>query len=178
MKKLSLNTQLKKKGIKLNRDQLEAVKQLNDVSVVTAGAGTGKTSLLIGKINYASIEDPGCSILAITFTKKAVAELQSRLVGNLNCMVNTFHSFFYRILRANGYKSFKFLENDGQKRAIMKKIIEAENLTDKLTVDMLEEALRKGNFADEDTKKAVEAYFDQLKSMRLLCFDSLQYFCK
>ena len=178
MGKLSFNTQLKQKGIKLNREQLEAVKQLNDVSVVTAGPGTGKSSLLIGKINYASIEDPGCSILAITFTKKAVAELQSRLVGNLNCMVNTFHSFYYRILRANGYKSFKFLENDGQKRAIMKKIIEAENLTDKLTVDMLEEALRKGNFADEDTKKAVEAYFDQLKSMRVLCFDSLQYFCK
>ena len=43
---------------------------------------------------------------------------------------------------------------------------------------MMEEALRKGNFADEDTKKAMEAYFDQLKSMRLLCFDSLQYFCK
>lgn len=178
MKKLSLNTQLKQKGIKLNKEQLEAVKQLNDVSVITAGPGTGKTSLLVGKINYTSLEEPGCSILAITFTKKAVAELQSRLVGNLNCMVNTFHSFFYRILRANGYKSFKFLENDNQKRAIMKKIIEAENLTDKLTVEMLEEALRKGNFADENTKKAVEAYFDQLKSLRVLCFDSLQYFCK
>lgn len=178
MKKLSLNTQLKKKGIKLNRDQLEAVKQLNDVSVVTAGAGTGKTSLLVAKINYASLEDPGCSILAITFTKKAVAELQSRLVGNLNCMVNTFHSFFYRILRANGYKSFKFLENDSQKRAIIKKIIEAEHIEDKLTVEMVEEALRKGLFDDENTKKAVEGYFDELKTKRVLCFDSLQYFCK
>ena len=178
MGKISINTKMKQHGIRLNKEQCDAVKQLNDVSVVTAGGGCGKTNLLIAKINFASLQDPGCSILAITFTKKAVAELQSRLVGNLNCMVNTFHSFFYRILRANGYKSFKFLENDGQKRAIMKKIIEAENLTDKLTVDMLEEALRKGNFADEDTKKAVEAYFDQLKSMRLLCFDSLQYFCK
>ena len=112
MGKISINTQLKQKGIKLNREQLQAVKQLNDVSVVTAGAGTGKTSLLVGKINYVSMEDPGCSILAITFTKKAVAELQSRIVGNLNCMVNTFHSFFYRILRANGYKSFKFMENN------------------------------------------------------------------
>ena len=123
MKKLSLNTQLKKKGIKLNRDQLEAVKQLNDVSVVTAGAGTGKTSLLVAKINYASLEDPGCSILAITFTKKAVAEIQSRIVGTINCMVSTFHSFFYRILRANGYKSFKFMENNSQKCTIMRKVI-------------------------------------------------------
>lgn len=178
MKKLSMNTQLKQKGLKLNRKQLETVKQLNDVSVITAGGGCGKTNLLIAKINYASLQDPGCSILAITFTKKAVAELQSRIVGNLNCMVNTFHSFFYRILRANGYKSFKFLENDNQKHAIMRKVIEAEQLTEKLTVEMLEEALRKGNFADEDTKKAMDAYFDQLKSMRMLCFDSLQYFCK
>lgn len=178
MGKISINTQLKQKGIKLNREQLQAVKQLNDVSVVTAGAGTGKTSLLVGKINYASMEDPGCSILAITFTKKAVAELQSRIVGNLNCMVNTFHSFFYRILRANGYKSFKFMENNSQKSTIMRKVIEAEQLTDKLTVEMMEEALRKGNFADEDTRKAVDAYFDQLKSLRVLCFDSLQYFCK
>lgn len=178
MKKLSMNTQLKQKGLKLNREQLEAVKQLNDVSVITAGGGCGKTNLLIAKINYASLQDPGCSILAITFTKKAVAELQSRIVGNLNCIVNTFHSFFYRILRANGYKSFKFLENDNQKHAIMRKVIEAEQLTEKLTVEMLEEALRKGNFADEDTKKAIDGYFDQLKSLRVLCFDSLQYFCK
>lgn len=178
MGKISINTQLKQKGIKLNREQLEAVKQLKDVSVITAGGGCGKTNLLIAKINYASLQDPGCSILAITFTKKAVAELQSRIVGNLNCMVNTFHSFFYRILRANGYKSFKFLENDNQKRAIMRKVIEAEQLTDKLTVDMLEEGLRKGNFSDEDTQKAIDTYFDQLKSLRVLCFDSLQYFCK
>lgn len=178
MGKISINTQLKQKGIKLNRDQLEAVKQLNDVSVITAGGGCGKTNLLIAKINYASLQDPGCSILAITFTKKAVAELQSRIVGNLNCIVNTFHSFFYRILRANGYKSFKFIENDNQKHAIMRKVIEAEQLTDKLTVEMLEEALRKGNFVDEDTKKAMDAFFDHLKSMRVFCFDSLQYFCK
>lgn len=70
------------------------------------------------------------------------------------------------------------MENNSQKSTIMRKVIEAEQLTDKLTVEMLEEALRKGNFADEDTKKAMEAYFDQLKSMRLLCFDSLQYFSK
>lgn len=178
MGKISINTQLKQKGIKLNREQLEAVKQLKDVSVVMAGPGTGKTSLLVGKINYASMEDPGCSILVVTFTKKAVAELQSRIIGNQNCLVSTFHSFFYRILRANGYKSFKFLENDNKKRSIIKKVLETEHLEEKLTVEMVEEALRKGNFANQDSLKAVEAYLEQLKSMRVLCFDSLQFFCK
>ena len=70
------------------------------------------------------------------------------------------------------------METNSQKSTIMRKVIEAEQLTDKLTVEMLEEALRKGNFADEDTKKAVEGYFDELKTKRVLCFDSLQYFCK
>ena len=178
MRKLSLNTKMKQQGIRLNKEQCAAVQQLKDVSVVMAGAGTGKTSLLVAKINYASMEDPGCSILVVTFTKKAVAELQSRIIGNQNCLVSTFHSFFYRILRANGYKSFKFLENDNKKRSIIKKVLEAEHLEEKLTVEMVEEALRKGNFADEDSQKAVEAYLEQLKSMRVLCFDSLQFFCK
>lgn len=178
MRKISINTKMKQQGIRLNKEQCAAVQQLKDVSVVMAGAGTGKTSLLVAKINYASIEDPGSSILVVTFTKKAVAELQSRIIGNQNCLVSTFHSFFYRILRANGYKSFKFLENDNKKRSIIKKVLEAEHLEEKLTVEMVEEALRKGNFADEDSQKAVEAYLEQLKSMRVLCFDSLQFFCK
>lgn len=178
MGKISINTKMKQQGIRLNKEQCTAVQQLKDVSVVMAGAGTGKSSLLVAKIIYASIEDPGSSILVITFTKKAVAELQSRIIGNQNCLVSTFHSFFYRILRANGYKSFKFLENDNKKRLIIKKVLEAEHLEEKLTVEMVEEALRKGNFADEDSQKAVEAYLEQLKSMRVLCFDSLQFFCK
>ena len=178
MRKISLNTKMKQQGIRLNKEQCAAVQQLKDVSVVMAGAGTGKTSLLVAKINYASMEDPGCSILVVTFTKKAVAELQSRIIGNQNCLVSTFHSFFYRILRANGYKSFKFLENNNKKRSIIKKVLEIEHLEEKLTVEMVEETLRKGNFADKDSQKAVEAYLEQLKSMRVLCFDSLQFFCK
>ena len=178
MGKISINTKMKQQGIRLNKEQCAAVQQLKDVSVVMAGAGTGKSSLLVAKILYASLEDPGSSILVITFTKKAVAELQSRIIGNQNCLVSTFHSFFYRILRANGYKSFKFLENDNKKRSIIKKVLEAEHLEEKLTVEMVEEALRKGNFADEDSQKAVEADLEQLKSMRVLCFDSLQFFCK
>ena len=178
MRKPSIQQRLKQNGLRLNKEQLDAVKQLEGPNVVIAGAGTGKTSLLVAKINYANMVDPGCSVLAITFTKKSVGELQSRIVGNPNCMVSTFHSFFYRILRAYGYKSFRFLENDGQKRAMMKQVLETEGLADKLTVDDLEEALRTGRLDNEDTDTAVNAYFDQLKSKRVLCFDSLQYFCR
>lgn len=177
MRKPSFKTQLKNRGLRLNDEQLAAIKDLEGVSMVSAGAGTGKTSLIVGKINYASMVNPCASILAITFTRKAVAELQSRIVGNANVMVSTFHAFFYRIIRANGYKSFKFLENDSQKRDFMRNVLADIELEDKITPEALEEALRKGICNDDDMKKAVCAYIDYLKAKRLMCFDSLQYFC-
>lgn len=177
MRKPSFKTQLKNRGLRLNDEQLAAIKDLEGVSMVSAGAGTGKTSLIVGKVNYAAMVNPCTSILAITFTRKAVAELQSRIVGNANVMVSTFHAFFYRILRANGYKSFKFLENDNQKRSFMKDVLADIELEDKITPESLEEALRKGICGDDDMHKAVCAYLDYLKSKRVMCFDSLQYFC-
>lgn len=177
MRKPSFKTQLKNRGLKLNDEQLAAIKDLEGVSMVSAGAGTGKTSLIVGKINYASMVNPCTSILAITFTRKAVAELQSRIVGNANVMVSTFHAFFYRIIRANGYKSFKFLENDSQKRDFMRNVLADIELEDKITPESLEEALRKGICSDDDMHKAVCAYLDYLKAKRVMCFDSLQYFC-
>lgn len=177
MRTQSVKTKLKNKGLKLNDEQLAAIKDLEGVSMVSAGAGTGKTSLIVGKINYAAMVNPCTSILAITFTRKAVAELQSRIIGNANVMVSTFHAFFYRILRANGYKSFKFLENDNQKRNFMRNVLADIELEDNITPESLEEALRKGICNDDDMKKAVCAYIDYLKAKRLMCFDSLQYFC-
>lgn len=177
MRKPNIKTQLKNRGLRLNDKQLAAIKDLEGVTMVSAGAGTGKTSLIVGKINYVAMVNPCTSILAITFTRKAVAELQSRIIGNANVMVSTFHAFFYRILRANGYKSFKFIENDNQKRSIMKDVLADIELEDKITTESLEEALRKGICNDDDMKKAVCAYLDYLKIKRVMCFDSLQYFC-
>lgn len=177
MRKPNIKTQLKNRGLRLNDEQLAAIKDLEGVTMVSAGAGTGKTSLIVGKVNYAAMVNPCTSILAITFTRKAVAELQSRIVGNANVMVSTFHAFFYRILRANGYKSFKFLENDNQKRSFMKDVLADIELEEKITPESLEEALRKGICSDDDMHKAVCAYLDYLKVKRLMCFDSLQYFC-
>ena len=76
MRKPNIKTQLKNRGLRLNDEQLAAIKDLEGVSMVSAGAGTGKTSLIVGKINYAAMVNPCTSILAITFTRKSVAELQ------------------------------------------------------------------------------------------------------
>lgn len=170
-----MKTTLKEMGFTLNREQLKAVKWLTEPSVIRAGAGTGKTTVIAAKIMYAKQVQPESSILAISFTRKAVYELQSRIANADNVTVSTFHSFFYRILRSFGYKSFKFIM-EADKQKLLKETINKTGLSDKVTVTDVAEALTKGIFQTEDIQTAVNNYLDQLKEYRLLDFDSLQYF--
>ena len=90
----------------LNPPQRDAVLHAGSPVLVVAGAGSGKTRVLTRRIAHlVGIRDvhPG-SILAITFTNKAAAEMRSRvveLVGNRARLmwVSTFHSACVRILR-------------------------------------------------------------------------------
>ena len=91
----------------LNPPQREAVLHEGGPVLVVAGAGSGKTRVLTRRICYLVSQrrvHPG-SILAITFTNKAAAEMRGRvmdLVGNRAKLmwVSTFHSACVRILRA------------------------------------------------------------------------------
>ena len=91
----------------LNPPQRDAVLHEGSPVLVVAGAGSGKTRVLTRRIAYLVSErrvHPG-SILAITFTNKAAAEMRGRvmdLVGNRAKLmwVSTFHSACVRILRS------------------------------------------------------------------------------
>src|SRR6476469_5647088 len=91
----------------LNPPQREAVLHEGGPVLVVAGAGSGKTRVLTRRIAYLVSQrnvHPG-SVLAITFTNKAAAEMRGRvteLVGNRAKLmwVSTFHSACVRILRA------------------------------------------------------------------------------
>ena len=108
----------------LNAAQLEAVHHLSGPCLVLAGAGSGKTRVIVHKIARLLQEgyEPG-QIAAITFTNKAAQEMRERakeLVGPKaakHLVISTFHSLGVRILRAEGEKlglkeKFSILDSD------------------------------------------------------------------
>uniref|UniRef100_A0A6H1ZIR2 DNA 3'-5' helicase n=1 Tax=viral metagenome TaxID=1070528 RepID=A0A6H1ZIR2_9ZZZZ len=83
----------------LDTGQLEAVWEKSKTTLVLAGAGTGKTAVITEKIQnlLAKGVDPE-KILAITYTKKAAAEMERR-VQNKNIQISTIHAFCYKLLK-------------------------------------------------------------------------------
>jgi ATP-dependent DNA helicase Rep len=108
----------------LNPAQLAAVHHLNGPCLVLAGAGSGKTRVIVHKI--ARLLQHGLEpkqIAAITFTNKAAAEMRERakaLVGPRaarDLAVSTFHSLGVRLLREDGERlglkqQFSILDSD------------------------------------------------------------------
>ena len=119
---------------RMNDEQKSAVLHGDGPCVVTAGAGSGKTTVLTKKIEYMLKvrKIAPKNILAITFTKKAATEMKERLIalvgeelGN-GVFLGTFHSFGLRVIwyKANrdGREREKIL-NEFEQRQILSKIL-------------------------------------------------------
>ncbi|HAZ7571759.1 DNA helicase II [Legionella sp. PATHC032] len=123
----------------LNEKQREAVTSPLGNMLVLAGAGSGKTKVLVSRIAWL-IEEQHLSphsILAVTFTNKAAGEMRSRLntmlsTPTLGLWVGTFHGLCHRLLRrhykeANLPEQFHILDSEDQARVI-KRVILSLNL--------------------------------------------------
>ena len=90
----------------LNEEQKKAVECVEGPVLIVAGAGSGKTRVLTGRIAYMLAGGVDASrILALTFTKKAAGEMKSRLAdmvgerASRRLVTGTFHAVFVRFLR-------------------------------------------------------------------------------
>lgn len=91
---------------KLNKKQGEAVLHENGPLLIVAGAGTGKTTVLINRLAHLVLEKGYSTneILLLTFTEKSAGELEERAdkllpYGYFDLWIHTFHGFCERILR-------------------------------------------------------------------------------
>ena len=128
---ITLRKQLiEKEFSRMNDMQKKAVFQSNGAVLILAGAGSGKTTVLVNRISY-MLKLGLCKpweILAITFTNKAAGELKERICnavpeGGADIWAATFHSTCARILRRYGdrigYTShFTVYDTDDQKKMI------------------------------------------------------------
>ncbi|MFM2486050.1 DNA helicase II [Celerinatantimonas yamalensis] len=126
----------------LNEKQRQAVGAPAQNMLVLAGAGSGKTRVLVHRIAYL-IQVEAVSpyeLMAVTFTNKAAAEMRHRvadLVGSRyqGIWLGTFHGLAHRLLRAH-YRDaklpedFQILDSDDQHR-LLKRIVRGMNLDEK-----------------------------------------------
>ncbi|MCD1126018.1 DNA helicase II [Jinshanibacter sp. LJY008] len=126
----------------LNDKQREAIAAPRTNMLVLAGAGSGKTRVLVHRIAWLlSVEHSSpYSIMAVTFTNKAAAEMRHRieqLIGTSQggMWIGTFHGLAHRLLRAHHLEAnlpqdFQILDSEDQLR-LLKRIIRAMNLDEK-----------------------------------------------
>jgi DNA helicase-2/ATP-dependent DNA helicase PcrA len=123
----------------LNDAQREAVTASQDPLLVLAGAGSGKTRVLVHRVAWL-VQVEGISpygILAVTFTNKAAGEMRTRIeqligVPIRGMWVGTFHGLAHRLLRAHWKEaglpqSFQVLDSDDQYR-IIRRVLRALEL--------------------------------------------------
>lgn len=126
----------------LNDKQRDVVAAPLQNMLVLAGAGSGKTRVLVQRIAWLMKVEHASphSILAVTFTNKAAAEMRARVEqtvdGNVHGMwVGTFHGLAHRLLRmhfqeAKLPQSFQVLDSDDQLRMV-KRIVRSLELDEK-----------------------------------------------
>lgn len=172
----------------LNDKQREAVAAPLSNALILAGAGSGKTRVLVHRIAWLmEVENIApFSILAVTFTNKAAKEMRGRiesLMGRgLNSMwIGTFHGLAHRLLRAhhaeaNLPENFQILDSDDQYRLI-KRILKAMNLDEKHWVPRQIQWYINGNKDEGLRPQHIETHNDQTQQKMREIYAAYQDAC-
>ncbi|SFS91725.1 ATP-dependent helicase [Marininema halotolerans] len=113
--------------VKLHPDQMKAITAGEGTTVVFAGPGSGKTTVLTQRV--CTLLERGISpeqILVVTFTRAAAGEMQHRITTLTNktrgLILGTFHSIFLRLFRQKGV-SIPHLLNDREQRMWIRELL-------------------------------------------------------
>lgn len=171
---------LKELADRLNPKQQEAVFLKWGAALVIAGAGSGKTTVLTRRVAYllSQLHQSPHSILCVTFTNKAAAEMRARLeklVGSTvakNLSIGTFHSICARLLRSDiesyvspegfRWKSNFVIYDETESMSLIKEAIKRLNLDDKV-------------FAPKEMRHAISAFKNDGVSSAQCARDARQY---
>jgi len=137
---------LEKRGIYLNEPQIQVVRHFKGPLLTLAGAGSGKTSVLVCRTGYLIAVrnvDPR-NILLVTFSKKAAEEMRERIarLPGLNDTIaetiqaRTFHSFFLQIIRKHGVTQ-DILSETRYQHILIKRILREMGLQDEYQPESL-----------------------------------------
>jgi len=130
----------------LNEPQIHAVRHFKGPLLTLAGAGSGKTSVLVCRTGYliAVRNINPKNILLVTFSKKAAEEMRDRIarLPGLNeniaatIQARTFHSFFLKIIRKHGVTQ-DILSETRYKHIVLKRILREMGLQDEYPPETL-----------------------------------------
>ena len=184
--------------MKLNNSQLQSVQHFKGPMMVLAGPGSGKTSVLIQRINHLISE---ChvhpeNILAVTFSRAAAKELEKRyssmsFQGSSSPTFGTFHSIFFGILKDSLGLNARNIITESKRieiveREILKYSFESDD--EQLYESVLNEIGNiKGNLADLNSyvssslpeelfRQVFREYNRSLRDSRLYDFDDMLLF--
>ena len=120
---------------KLDKVQQCAVEHGEGPLLVTAGPGSGKTTVITHHIRYLinNLGIPPEEILVITFTKSAATEMRERFLKlmddtNTKVVFGTFHAIFYQILRISGGFTHDSILKEKEKYIILRDILKAHKI--------------------------------------------------
>lgn len=184
----------------LNDAQKEAVLNTEGPVLVIAGAGSGKTRLLVHRIAYLIREKkvPPRNILAVTFTNKAAGEMKERIKKLLGGAfykqpwMGTFHHICVRILRTEigkiGFKKSFVIYDESDQLALVKKIMKEKEISpeqfnpramlsviskSKGELLKVEDYISGESYFERVVARVYEAYQKHLKENNALDFDDL-----